>query len=990
MGYTKRTGWAWVAGLVLLAATAAWGASNTGPGTGGGGGSATNVYLYKYDNTVTIITNAPGNWSIRVNTNTPMPLNGSFLGDGSNLTNLNTAKITPSGTVLSPSDSQATINAAVAAGGTIWWNPGDYNSLSNLYPVSNSHWIGYGAILHLGSTYTNFMVDTGSNVNHFVIEGMKFTGDKYPTYSTPGYFSPYNGLYEPYYSTTWTNRHGLRLNGAVGNSAHDCVAYGFGGSGFMIASTNNSGAQYYPTANFYNNIAYSNYCGFMVLGPSYEYAGWPNSGIGGTGKELSDEYQIISGCQAIENGIGIVASAGNAKIIGNRFTGNFMGILGSTVNNAMHGRVIGNSFNHCNIGIRCEGQNDNIVVSQNEFIGGSQLDGTSTNQFDGVQYLEFSGNFIGGSPFFLNVTNDQNAVTTLAYIYDNLYPGTWGTDVILNTNLGAGKLGYVWYWGNHSESVSNNTDGSASSVIHNTGIAPRASNSTYATNLAPGSFVSSSFSDASLNSGAAVRISGPSGNLTLDSAPTSNPVVPRMTWDGDMEFTLGSATNDNGAFVSKAVPGFVGDGSKLTGIPTNAISAGFFAWLLANFGTGGGGSATNAIGNLNGIGTNATVLGSDATHTALTLSNLSTAATAPILKALGTNGQVATIDAGANGTFNSISASNGATFYGSGPWVTGSNAVGSFFAFTNGSGFFSNVYSGALIFKWDTNGNITANAGVTASSFAGGNLSGNSSGLANGTYTYDGSGGVTVNANTAKSATGATYATNDLNGVAVVSYSKTNDTRALTLTGPVSMGSGVVSNNFSIGTTASFNVFAKTNLVDIQTNSVVGAFSMLTTTNMTFSNSVVFFQLDLKAGTLLFTNLGGAGRSLKIDPSASVTADTNVVFNGNGYGLTNIQSLNVYAVTNTYYGTVVDFSKGTEVTTNLAGNLTFTGVTAFNATNYNWQIIHCYASGADRTIAPSAGWRSQGTCVCTNGTSKDVLIECQLNVFTNMSWKSEY
>lgn len=105
----------------------------------------------------------------------------------------------------------------------------------------------------------------------------------------------------------------------------------------------------------------------------------------------------------------------------------------------------------------------------------------------------------------------------------------------------------------------------------------------------------------------------------------------------------------------------------------------------------------------------------------------------------------------------------------------------------------------------------------------------------------------------------------------------------------------------------------------------------------------------------------------------------------NGQSLTNVPLAGLVSPTNYSSSTVIDFSVP-EATTNLAGNLTFTGISNFSSTNYNTKIIHMLANGADRTITPAAGWRKgRSVFVVTNGTMADFYISCQINFFTNIS-----
>jgi hypothetical protein len=95
---------------------------------------------------------------------------------------------------------------------------------------------------------------------------------------------------------------------------------------------------------------------------------------------------------------------------------------------------------------------------------------------------------------------------------------------------------------------------------------------------------------------------------------------------------------------------------------------------------------------------------------------------------------------------------------------------------------------------------------------------------------------------------------------------------------------------------------------------------------------------------------------------------------------------NVVVPTNSFAGTVVDFSISDSVT-NLGGGLTFTAVANLTAGAVNTCIIRCFANGADRTIAfPASFHVSRGsTSVVTNGFETDFLFTCLPGVRTNVA-----
>lgn len=132
--------------------------------------------------------------------------------------------------------------------------------------------------------------------------------------------------------------------------------------------------------------------------------------------------------------------------------------------------------------------------------------------------------------------------------------------------------------------------------------------------------------------------------------------------------------------------------------------------------------------------------------------------------------------------------------------------------------------------------------------------------------------------------------------------------------------------------------------------------------------------------------------NLSLTASQFVASDASriLVSTINGWAWTNLQAKSIVSTTNaTPNGVNVDFSI-LESTTNAAGNIAFTTISNWNPTNYNRAIVHVMANGSDRTITFGTGWKTQGSCVATNGTQKDLLFECQIGWFTNVSWKSTY
>lgn len=116
--------------------------------------------------------------------------------------------------------------------------------------------------------------------------------------------------------------------------------------------------------------------------------------------------------------------------------------------------------------------------------------------------------------------------------------------------------------------------------------------------------------------------------------------------------------------------------------------------------------------------------------------------------------------------------------------------------------------------------------------------------------------------------------------------------------------------------------------------------------------------------------------------------DTNQFF-GNGLGLTNIPEASIFVQTNTWGNAVVNFALGTSTVTNLAGNLTITGIVNFKP-QYDWQTIELNPNGATRTLVIPAEWRQSGftnntTAAITNGTWAQLRVYVVPGICTNAS-----
>src|SRR6185369_10338096 len=80
----------------------------------------------------------------------------------------------------------------------------------------------------------------------------------------------------------------------------------------------------------------------------------------------------------------------------------------------------------------------------------------------------------------------------------------------------------------------------------------------------------------------------------------------------------------------------------------------------------------------------------------------------------------------------------------------------------------------------------------------------------------------------------------------------------------------------------------------------------------------------------------------------------------NAVNLTNYLEKNIVSTTNTWGSQVVDFSSDRMILTNLAGDLTITGISGFVNSNYNWITIDLNPNGATRVLTVPADWYVSG------------------------------
>lgn len=473
-------------------------------------------------------------------------ITGSFNGDGSGLTNLPYASLVgslPVTSTLQSGSSFTMVSNAFAKGGTIWFQPGDYYNMSNIVPVNNTCLIGLGATLHFASTCTGIFIDCSTNVSNFSAKGIRLTGDAFANYASSSFIAPYPGtagLFTPWYigqtPGTYTNRSGLRINGAAGGLIEDVTVDGFGGYGFIFVSTNPE-----PQGSktmFIGNIAVSNYCGCGFWAFVLDWA-TPGSTFGGV-IGGNDENQCLTGCHFQANGIGLYAGVANLNVTGCNISGNWVGLyVGPATSNFGHGCVTGNTINH--------NQYATVVTANDENIIGNTMLDNGNILFDCPVYAVFANNHISGSglPVVITATNSENGIMGQVSICNNWYLGDFASAIVTNFNVGPGKTGHVlWYNNQTSGGSALDSDGTPASLINQSGN-PAGLTNTFNGSVLPDIAISATGVTNTARVYGTVQLSVTSGSFTNFNA-AGIPVLTNIDVTGVFTYALGPGASITG------------------------------------------------------------------------------------------------------------------------------------------------------------------------------------------------------------------------------------------------------------------------------------------------------------------------------------------------------------------------------------------------------------------------------------------------------------
>jgi hypothetical protein len=164
-----------------------------------------------------------------------------------------------------------------------------------------------------------------------------------------------------------------------------------------------------------------------------------------------------------------------------------------------------------------------------------------------------------------------------------------------------------------------------------------------------------------------------------------------------------------------------------------------------------------------------------------------------------------------------------------------------------------------------------------------------------------------------------------------------------------------------------------------------GAFTSITTNGSTplniAANASISGNLEI-GGNATFDSPSTFGDLATFQQGANMQGEVT----GPSFAAGQMIATNTVTPTNSFAGTLVDFSR-TYWTTNLGGNLTFTGIANATAGERNTDIITILPGGSDRIISVPASWHIArgGNMVVSNAFHhSDFIFTCMPGASTNV------
>lgn len=148
-----------------------------------------------------------------------------------------------------------------------------------------------------------------------------------------------------------------------------------------------------------------------------------------------------------------------------------------------------------------------------------------------------------------------------------------------------------------------------------------------------------------------------------------------------------------------------------------------------------------------------------------------------------------------------------------------------------------------------------------------------------------------------------------------------------------------------------------TNTPNLTVTNGVRATNVITSGLTNFGNflSTDVFVQAVQSAVLLATTADGKVTNTTgaiAFPQAVTNNDTRAVVL-NGQAITNVYESNIAVLTNGWGNQTIDFSRGTQIRTNITTGVTITGFANMNTTNLNWQVVLISSSTGGEIIVPA-------------------------------------